>query len=166
MSFFKEIIGERFTPDHARFQLEEMAGIESEMERVMVVDEETQSTSSAKGGKDLRSKSKPSKATSQADEPEEKATPLATIPEERAYQSLIEERREERKLAHEKAKIVMKALAAYENDCISAAKTVLNTQVISKGILQELDSMMGEHEESLHFIGGYGAHKNGSNIVE
>jgi hypothetical protein len=73
--------------------------------------------------------------------------------------------KEERKIAHEQAKDVVKALVEYQKNCQETVKTLFNTSVMSKSIISGLDSVMGEHEEAKHYIPGYGPLPSREDIV-
>ena len=78
--------------------------------------------------------------------------------EARGQSPLVTEERlkEERKIAHDQAKTVVKALIEYQRNCQEAVKEIFNPRVMSKSIINGIDSIIGEDEEARHYIPGYG----------
>ena len=64
--------------------------------------------------------------------------------------------KEDRKIALDQAKAVVKALIEYQKDCQEAVKSLFNTTVLSKSIITGIDSILGEHDKERHFVAGYG----------
>ena len=97
-----------------------------------------------------RARGKPPKMVPEPAEEEDQVIILSKI-------NLENERiKEERKIAHDQAKAVVKALVEYQKSCQETVKYLFNTNVMSKSIISGLDSIMGEHEEEKHYIPGYG----------
>jgi hypothetical protein len=60
-----------------------------------------------------------------------------------------------RKQIHEQAKAVVKAIVGHRQNCQQAIKLIFNEKVLSRSILIELSSRLGEWDEACHSVKGY-----------
>ena len=140
--FFREIISRDFMSLEDEGQNAEFGSAAAENE-----DQAAQAGKSGGAKKQGPRGTRPEKIPSDKD-PAENKTSQNTMLEERL--------KEERKMAHEQAKAVVKALIQYQRNCQEAVKEIFNPSIMSKSIINGIDSILGEHDEERHHVPGYG----------
>ena len=141
--FFREIISRDFLSLEDEGQSVEYSSAPGEHE------DQTAPSGKAGGAKKQGSRGVRTERIPSDKEAAELKTPQPPFSEERL--------KEERKMAHEQAKAVVKALIQYQRNCQEAIKEIFNPSVMSKSIINGIDSILGEHDEERHYVPGYGA---------